>query len=582
MSISQEIVNALILETRKEDPETGLKSGFYRADDLIDDNGRFYMQIDRCSPNFHIVYAEYFDIDPIKEFSFYEGALPSRGTVILEYTPGEGITDNTIINYRSDIEISIDGDLIATAHSAVALSYDNTIYDGDTIVGDITNKYISVYDKRNDTLLYNVILDFDSWYETALELDGDYLYVGTTFQFDGLVMFGDTLHHLVDDFIQFTTVLQKVNWRTGELLWTRYTGSLEREDTVRKIKVLDDGTVMVEVEVSGPFSYEGVELDPSNYGNLELEFYNLVFAKFTSDGDYINHVHLRNVGDNAFKYTEIEDDGSFYVSGIDVSSNGIYVGEQQIEIFEDKLSTGLLFSFDNEMNLKWHKTYYSNSDDINDGISIAFGANRVYNGETLCAILHLDTTYVDGVLYLNEYSQFGKSQSLIVHYDSEGKILSEPIPFGVFDKIYDFQQLGDDHYLIFVECRGYPNIPYKPNLFGYELEDPNQPYNMILEVKGDIFESITSVNNLLTASDLEVYPNPCRRGQEVTIKMNEELRSANDKLMTIYDYRGQVEYTEIISVRGDIIVPTTSLTSGPKIVSIATEKNTFSQSIIIL
>ncbi|MFT6337588.1 MAG: hypothetical protein ACJATI_004352, partial [Halioglobus sp.] len=462
------------------------------------------------------------------------------------------------------------------------VSFDNKIYIGDTIQDITTYKFISVYDKLHDTLLYNHQVIWPAWYETALELDGDYLYVGTTFQYDGIVMFGDTLHHLVDDFIQFTTVLQKVNWRTGALVWTRYTGSLEREDTVRKIKVLDDGTVMVEIEVSGPFSYEGVELDPPNYSNSEVDFYNLVFAKFTSDGDYINHVHLRSPGDNTFKYTEIEEDGSFYASGIAKTDIGIYAGEQEIEIFDDKLSTGILLTFDKDMNLKWHKTYYANSDGLSNGVSVAFGANEIDNGETLCAVLHLDSTYVDGEIYINEYGDWNRSQNLILHYDSDGNLLSEPIPFGVLDRIHDFQQLGEDHFLFFVDCRGVSGIPFKPDLFGYELEDPNEPYNMILEVKGDIFESITSINELLYSSDLEVYPNPCLRGHDMTIKMNDDLASAAYKVLTIYDYKGQVEYTEIISVRDDIIIPTTSLTSGPKIVSIATEKNTFSQSIIIL
>ena len=583
MSISQEIVNALFMESGREDPETGLKSGFQRTKDLINDNGRYYMLIDDCDHNFHDVYSDIIEMEPINVFSFTGESIyfDDEASLLLEYTPGIGITDNTIINYSYNPEVIIDGDNVATAYSARALSFDNEIYDGDTIVGVITNKYISVYDKLNDTLLYHVSLDFFSWYETALELDGDYLYVGTTFQYDGLVMFGDTLHHLVDDFIQFTTVLQKVNWRTGELLWTRYTGSLEREDTVRKIKVLDDGTVMVEVEVSGPFSYEGVELDPPNYYNSELEFFNLVFAKFTSNGDYINHVHLRNNGDDSFKNSEIEDDGAFYASGGVKMGTELFVGEQKIDLFEHAYVTGVHLSFDSDMKLKWHKRYYSNSDDNNDGVSVAFGANRIEDGETLCAILHLDTTYVDGVLYVNENIGLDKSQNLIIHYDHSGKILSKPIPFGVHDRIFDFRMLGDDHYLIFVDCRGYPNITFKPDLFGYELEDPNQPYNMILEVKGDIFESITSVNNLLTASDLEVYPNPCRRGQELTIKMNEELRSANDKLMTIYNYNGQIEYTRNIMGVQDITVSTSSLSPGPKLLTITTDKNIFKQSIII-
>lgn len=580
---SVEIVNAIVMEDQRKDPDTDLVSGFWRAEDMIDDNGRFYIKIDNCNENFHTVYDDIVDMEPINTFSF-NGVYDFRASLLLEYTPGVGITDNTIINYSQVTqEIAIDGDIIATSYSSRALSFDNKIYLGDTIQGADLYYYISVYDKLNDTLLYNFNPPSNSnaWYETALELDDDYLYVGTTFKHDGLVMFGDTLHHLVDDFIQFTTVLQKVNWRTGELLWTRYTGSLEREDTVRKIKVLDDGNIMVEMEVSGPFSYEGVELDPPNYRNLEVEYYNLVFAKFTEDGDYIDHVHLRNPNDNAFKYTEIENDGSFFVSGIDITSNGIFVGEDEIAVYEEKKSTGLLFSFDNDLSLKWHKTYYCNSDDGNNGISTVFGVNEIDNGEVLCAILHLDTTYLDDVLYINENEGLDISQNMIVHYSHTGEILSDPIPFGINDRIFDFQQLGEDHYLFFVEYRGYPNLNFKLNLFGIELEDASDPYNMIFELKGNVFESITAVNELLSASDLAVYPNPCRQGQDMTIKMNDELRSASFREMTICNYNGQLEYSRILEGDQDFYIKTSNLSSGPKIVTITTENKIFKQSIII-
>ncbi|MFT6337098.1 MAG: hypothetical protein ACJATI_003860 [Halioglobus sp.] len=55
MSISQEIVNALVMEDQRKDPDTDLVSGFRRATDLIDDNGRLYLKIDKCNENFHSV-----------------------------------------------------------------------------------------------------------------------------------------------------------------------------------------------------------------------------------------------------------------------------------------------------------------------------------------------------------------------------------------------------------------------------------------------------------------------------------------------------------------------------------------------
>lgn len=61
MSISQEIVNALVMESSRIDPDTELFSGFWRAEDIIDDNGRFYMKIDNCDKNFHSVYDDDFE-----------------------------------------------------------------------------------------------------------------------------------------------------------------------------------------------------------------------------------------------------------------------------------------------------------------------------------------------------------------------------------------------------------------------------------------------------------------------------------------------------------------------------------------
>lgn len=579
-STAQEIVNALVMETRRTDPETGVKSGFLETEELINDNGRYYMVVKNCDEDFHDLYSDVIDMDPINVYDFDgDGLSPAIASLLLEYTPGVGITDNTIMNYTFNRELAIDGDYIATSHATPAIAFDNKIYVGDTIQGSIDTRYISVYDKLNDTLLYNISFEHPNWYETALELNDDYLYVGTTFKNDGLVMFGDTLHHLVDDFIQFTTVLQKVNWRTGELLWTRYTGSLEREDTVRDIKVIDDGTLMLEIEVSGPFSYEGVELDPPTYGNGEVNLYNIVFARFTADGDYVNHVHLRCPSHRSFRYGTIESNGDFLATGFAAPDTPIFVDDLEIDVFEHT-STGLVMSFDKDMNMKWHKVYYNLDQHFEEDHCIAIGANKVGNDEVLCAVLLTGHLHVDEEVYSGAYGELDKSQNLIFHYDNQGSLLSEPMPFGMYDRIHNFQKLGEDHYLFFVEYRG--SIWIRPDLFGLEFEDPTTPYNMILEVKGDVFESITSINELFSQTDIDIYPSLCQKGQTITVKLPEEVNISSIKVINIFNYNGHLEYTNSIDHMRNVIIPTDNLTVGPKVVTITTDKKTFKQSIIIL
>lgn len=105
---------------------------------------------------------------------------------------------------------------------------------------------------------------------------------------------------------------------------------------------------------------------------------------------------------------------------------------------------------------------------------------------------------------------------------------------------------------------------------------------MILEVKGSIFESITAVDDLISSTDLEVYPNPCLKGHSITVELTEEIQISKHKQLTIYDYKGRVEFNRIIENSKEIIIPTDILSIGPKIVSIATDQKIYKQSIIIL
>jgi|GEM_PF-4146597 len=497
------------------------------AKNMIENDGRYYFMLRDCGDRFRD--AE-FPIEIEYEDIVTQVDHPPLGdrdllhSVLMEYVPGEGVADYTVINYNrriNDHAISVDGDHIAVCEIREELGFDDQYIYGDLEVYNpdvYTHRNIAVYDKLNDSLLwlYEDFKDDLTNYnvQVSIGLSDEHVYYATTFT-DTVVFMGDTLSHLDDTVpFQYTTMLHKINWEANEKVWSKYIGAYSDEDRVRKIQIVDDGSIMLEIETNGPFTWDGVQYDPDHFigsGNGIQGTYNIVVAKVNPEGEYLSHAHIKARGCSCFRNVQIDESGEVLAYGFVYGNDIVEIEEDTIYNEVDNFASGLLMSFDKDLKLKWHKKF------IADYISVLRSANRMSNGDVVASLDFGKNVEIEGQNYdAVMFNDFDYLSNYFLHFDSTGVQRSTPQYYGVSRGARDIIELGPDHYLIFSD--GQYNINTIPPFLGFDLNQ-NGDYNLIMEVKGELFETLTAVDNFLVSKNLNISPNPALGGTEVFLNL---------------------------------------------------------------
>lgn len=549
---AQEITNLIIVQE-----ETNLQSfkALFLADDIYVDGEKAYINLQ--GPGVR-------DLDLGLDFSSIpEGQVqisPTSGVdwpisydFYMEYSEN-GFSDFTaIMNLSFQEPVGINGNHIAYAFAGargwfddLKLFGDSTTYFGDE---DVRND-IAVYDKLNDTLLWHYEDHNDYSHKLlsqGIDIDGDYLYYAMTFNHPHLFM-GDSLVRTNTTSLgnNYSSVLHKINWRTNEKLWSYNMASEIDPDEIWQVKVLDDGSVMLAIESYGPFTWDGVTLDPYHMtGSSDGGYHNVVLANISAEGEYLNHVHLWSPGNFSAYDVQIEPNGNVYAYGT-IQHEENYPGF--VEVHGDSIrfesgtyATGNLLAFDKELNLRWHKEYGG------DRIVYVSSVNELQNNEVIVNVWIHENVVIEGTVYENEYfdnEYFGEpnplKQNYIIHYNGEGDLLSSPFPFGDSFRTQEIIELEEDRYLFLL--RNHHSEFSTPTFLDQEIGLYHEEYNTIMEVEGSFLESITAVNDFVKAEDIESYPNPVIESNQVSIALPEKC-VGQEATFRVYDLQGKLYST---------------------------------------
>ncbi len=590
VSSAQEITNLLIVP--EETNLFGFKALFL-TDDIYVDGNRPYINL--LGPgvrdldlglDFSSIPEGQVQINPTNGFDY-----PLAFTYVMEY--GEnGFSDFTALMDGSFQEpFGIDAENIAYAFSSprgwfddLKIYGDSTSYIGDE---DIRND-IAVYDKLNDTLLWHYE-DHDDYSHKLLsqgiDIDGDYLYYAMTFNHPHPFM-GDSLIRTNTSSLgnNYSSVLHKINWRTNEKLWSYNMASEIDPDEIWQVKVLDDGSVMMAIESYGPFTWDGVTLDPDHmYGGPNGGFYNVVLVNVSSDGDYLNHVHLWSPWNHSAFDVQIEPNGNVYAYGL-IHSEENYPGF--VEVHGDSIrfesgtyNTGNLLAFDKGLNLRWYKEYGG------DNTVYVSSVNELQDNEVIVNIWIHENVDIEGTIYENEYydnEYFGEpnplKQNFIIHYNEGGDLLSSPLPFGDSYRTQEIIELEEDRYLFLL--RNHHGEFSTPTFLDQEIGLYHEEYNTIMEVEGSFLESVTSVNNFIKAEEIQSYPNPVLESSQFSIVLPDNCISKGATLR-IYDLQGKLHSTlDYYSLQNEIHLSSSFLSQGINTVLIKCDGQYFKTRIV--
>lgn len=562
---SQEVVNSILFPQNLEGG-----SGLFLTDKLVEDSGRLYLEIG--VPGSSLPYVD-FDVD----------ASAPGGHYIFEYEYSKGMVDYTIVNAKGvNADFAIDGEHISLYTNNFWGGIDGEFFFFDSLE-ERRRQDIIVYDKLHDTILYHYedndvqLIDGEdaSLQWQAIGLHEDYVYYATTFDFEQTFM-GDTLKHLNNLVgIQYTTILHKINWRTGKKEWSRHMGAIDCEDRVEEIKVVDDGSIVLHMKINGPFTWERDTLDPPHFvggGCGDVGWYNRVVAKVSQEGDLLSHIHLKTLTSKAFQNVQIEDNGNVYAYGLLSAGSVIEVGEDTISFGDEEVTNGIVFALDEDLNVRWYKNYKP------DDFAYVTGVNENKAGEVVVGVLFSDKVEAEGAEYISDFEEELGSQSLIIHYDKEGELVTDPMKVGKRDLIRDVVEVLQDRYVIVTESLMLEGE--QSYFFNEPIGDRNGASNWLLEVEG-LFGEITATTSEYKTKMLKVYPNPAQQGAPVRLTLPHMLLGETITI-TISDMHGRVRQQIVKhSSTADLNLDTLLVEQGMYLISIVGNQYNSSTTLVV-
>ena len=342
---------------------------------------------------------------------------------------------------------------------------------------------------------------------------------------------------------------------------------------------------MVQMELNGPFTWDGIQLDPDHFrssgGHLAATGYNLGLVKMSQDGDYISHAHVKSIHSNTFRDVKIEESGEVLCSGRVV--NGAFVEFKQDTIFfeNDVLSSGIFMVFDKDLNLQWYKKYLGDVNESGFGGRIVKGANKLLNGDIIHHLKFAINTNIDTAFIEALHPEVYYSDTYIVHNDWSGNSVSEPVYFTGETRLYDIKEVAENHFLFVVEMVRSDMADILPFLGEEMYYDGFFKYNLIIEVKGDLFESTTAINNLMRNVDLSLYPNPCIQGQPLSLEIDDNLVGKSARIKVTNGNGGVIRNFEVSNLSTVQTINTSDIVPGIYVYTIQSDNRLISKPFII-
>lgn len=563
-------------------------------EELIEHNGKYYWYVrdieNDVSEYFIDFEFEEFDAPDFGGSNFGEQL---RGSALIEYTPGEGLTDYIIFPYgdRAVDHLSFDGDslliwsdyhVFAVGDSLISGDLDSLLHYDSGVNGPNRhyNMSFAIYNFETHTIIDSYSYPF-SYLDGGggnphrvenVALEGDFIYILSYWDYD-YVLFGDSLDTFIPgDFYSPNTHISKLNLKTKKIEWSKFIGNTRYNGTyVRRVDQVttdEDGNAIVLFISIDASQFEGVYLDDVDVrGPVDRVLY-----KVSPEGELLKHVRLAGPWDEPFRDHKLEIDGSINVFGITLGPQPIYVGKDTI-IIEHQDKASLAIRLDKDWNLKWYQSY--------SGGSVVNAMNTSDDEESLILIPFAESLQLSDTVLHNPdttpYPQF--YPKVVLSFDRDGNRIGDPFLFSDKPRVHELITLEENKYLFFMRTVNVDEFEFLGDFYGfgpYEFV-----FNSFLEIEGDLFDVISTVDGLAENQSIVVYPSLIHQGEDINLLIPSDYKSSISKIL-IYDNTGILEKQQTIDQSIELAtINTIGLSTGLKRVTFTINNTKITKSIII-
>jgi len=357
---------------------------------------------------------------------------------------------------------------------------------------------------------------------------------------------GDTLTFDDSMFYGGDNYLSKINFKTGEKVWTRHIGYGEVQD------IFIDNRHRLNIDmVSGNAAMIDLELYEDAFQNGGL--YDRLLYQITPDGELLTYTDIRTKGDLSIIKVEFNDDGSFQAFGLVQSPVVVDVIGASLD-FTDGVSflqsQGLVLVYDEDYNYQWSKRIDS------DGRTSVWSVHKTPSGDFLVSFsCNSESFTMDGVTHEGEPLEGeseGLTQSMILKLDGDGNLRGQPYINRMFALVEDMEVLGDDQYLFLFRPLGTLGFPF----LGVTITANSRIH--LVEFKGDLFNDITSTDAHFDRESCSVNPNVVSQGGFVKIDVPQSMTFP----LTIQLVTSEGEVVETRQIQSDMYSLPSRLLAG--------------------
>jgi len=443
-------------------------------------------------------------------------------SLVLHLDENDGIKDVTIINgqlYKgtftiSDSKLSLVGRFRYFGINNIDML--DSMVNTSSSVFDISNNII-VYDLDHDSLLYSHAYSNEDWkyLEAKSYVKGDYIYYAHSANiYEDLLFMGDSLPFQYDELgNRAPNYLHKINYKTGEKVWTHNIGSGE----IAQLMVDHDENIYVDVLYSNFVTYdlEVVRYD-NHYGD------DRVVLKISTEGEYIDHVHIANGPVFTVGRVFFNEDGSFQVMGAVSYPTHVWIDDTDsldfthIEYipFPNTIFEGYLLTFDSELNLE------SNTILQGGQKRLPYSINKMRDGSYIASTECQGTSVIEinGVPYGEEIDfQYSSLGCYIYRLSEEGNLNGTPRHVGPAVRIYDLEEIAENNYVLLIDV-----FHVQDNYAFADLDVASEDVDMsIIHYQGDIHDINTAIADHFSIHTVSIYPNPIAAGSSLQVDLED-------------------------------------------------------------
>jgi hypothetical protein len=528
----------------------------------IKEDRRLTKTLQRNGDHFYVILEQRYNdassrdlTDDLEIDSFVHHAIPnSEGVVeladiskvILDYKIGEGFVDYDYISNANSLSAAQKkvGDYYKNdSIVAMAVLSNHCTWNGKTYVPEVlpdTAKYgfyITVIDYVKDSVMFSTKASAESRIDVdMLTVSGDDLYVVTRTNEDTFEFMGEFFPEVIDPNWNVKHI-HKINWKTGIKEWSRQFSTDIDIDYVQDLKVVEGGNLIIAGHMYGRTHWDGVPIP----GNSVYDG-GFAFFKISPDGELLDYIQSA-CDCTGFIRVHIEPDGSLMLFGGQSNMPNLTLGDFELEM-NPGLLTGIYGFVPADWNDPWIKAYPS------EYPTVVFGGSQLLYDKTKIAILGFyDNIEIDGYKFttedqgLFENPMDGKLETILASYDSEGTLVQEPISLPLDARLYEIHEVGENHYLFYMQERKHE----VSTLYGTQIGTYLSSNFILFEIEGNLFDIVNNLDDLISPymNELNVYPNPVSATEEITVEYDEiipeissiRLSTLSGEFISLIDYQ---------------------------------------------